>query len=71
MFHTSTNASKVAFHFLVEFINKWNFDFIDCQVTTNHMMSLGGRNISRNEFLELLDNAIINKSLTGNWGLLI
>lgn len=36
MFHTITDASKVALHFLCGIMQSWNFDFIDCQLPTLH-----------------------------------
>lgn len=51
MFSKVSNASKLAFVHLV----KSNFyDLIDCQLHTAHLESLGGRNISRQEFLKLI-----------------
>ncbi|MCF8296799.1 MAG: leucyl/phenylalanyl-tRNA--protein transferase [Saprospiraceae bacterium] len=67
MFHILTDASKVAFYFLVEKIKEWNFDLIDCQVKTNHLISLGAEEISREKYLELLSVSIKNKSKVGKW----
>jgi len=54
MFHTMTDASKVAFYYLVEQLQKWQFEFIDAQQPTNHLKSLGGEEINREKFTELL-----------------
>jgi leucyl/phenylalanyl-tRNA---protein transferase len=51
MFAKVTDASKVAFVVLIERLCEWGFDFIDCQVPTPHLKSLGAKEISRNEFL--------------------
>ena len=54
MFAKESNASKYGFiQFVKEFKNKGG-KLIDCQVYTNHLSSLGARNISRDEFLEFL-----------------
>jgi leucyl/phenylalanyl-tRNA--protein transferase len=58
MFSIRSNASKVAFVTLVERLKKINFSFIDCQVTTEHLKSLGAREISRKKFLQMLKKAL-------------
>lgn len=70
MFHTMTDASKVALFFLVEKLKKWNFDFIDAQMKTSHLISLGAKEISRKEYLELLKNSLKSKTKKGKWELL-
>lgn len=55
MFHTMTDASKVAFVSLVERLESWDYQLIDCQVHTNHLESLGAQEIDRTYFVELLD----------------
>lgn len=54
MFAKVSDASKVAFAVLVEKLREWKYDFIDCQVPTNHLKSLGAIEISRESFLERL-----------------
>ena len=51
MFYTVSNASKIAFIYLVE-QNKYRL--IDCQIYTKHLESLGAENIPRSEFIRLL-----------------
>lgn len=68
MFAKRTDASKVAFVELVHSLVQWDFDLIDCQVTTEHLMSLGAKNIPRSEFLEMLGHALRRHSRTGIWG---
>lgn len=67
MFHLMTDASKVAFYFLVEKMKKWNFTLIDCQVKTKHLISLGAEEISREQYLKLLNDSLKNKSRIGKW----
>lgn len=55
MFHTMTDASKTAFAVLVQHLNEWNFELIDCQVYTQHLTSLGAELIDRTAFMRLLD----------------
>lgn len=54
MFSHQTDASKIAFAHLARFLEQHNFYVIDCQMTTNHLMSLGGREIPREEFVKML-----------------
>ncbi len=67
MFHTETDASKVAFFHLARKCAEIGFDFIDSQVPTDHMKSLGGREISRKEFLLMLEVSLEKESLRGRW----
>ncbi len=55
MFHYQTDASKVAFVTMVQWLKTWGYQLIDCQVHTDHLVSLGAENISRQRFLSLLD----------------
>ena len=58
MFAIKSNASKVAFVTLVEKLKKLNFSFIDCQVTTEHLKSLGAKEVDRKKFLQMLKQAV-------------
>ncbi|MFI3221184.1 MAG: leucyl/phenylalanyl-tRNA--protein transferase [Methylococcales bacterium] len=55
MFHTKTDASKVAFVSLVEQLQAWHYQLIDCQIHTNHLASLGAEEIDRRAFIRLLN----------------
>ena len=68
MFHTVTDASKVAFYHLHQFLQKHGFKLIDCQQETSHLMSLGAYAIPRSEFLEELKVLTAEATLVGNWG---
>jgi leucyl/phenylalanyl-tRNA--protein transferase len=67
MFHHVTNASKVALYHLVEKLNSWDFEIIDAQVYTNHLESLGGEMIPRNQYLQILEKALIVEDFVGSW----
>ena len=54
MFHKENNASKVAFFNLVELAKQLEFNFIDCQVETSHLVGLGATLIPRTSYLDLL-----------------
>lgn len=55
MFTKVSNASKAGFIWFIEKY-KTKFQLIDCQVYTEHLESLGAREISKLEFLDYLEN---------------
>ena len=54
MFSKESDASKVAFNFLVEKLKAKNYQLIDCQMHTPHLERLGAIEIPRNDFLKYL-----------------
>ena len=56
MFSKVSNASKVGFLALVNYLKENNYRLLDCQVYNEHLESLGCREISRNDFIEILTN---------------
>lgn len=56
MFHRKTDASKVAFAGMVRQLSAWGYQLIDCQVKTEHLLSLGAEEISREDFQQHLQN---------------
>ena len=67
MFTHISNASKVAFVALVEHLRALEFDLIDCQITTAHLIRFGAREISRARFLDELKKALKSPTLKGKW----
>lgn len=67
MFHTMTDASKVAFVRLVEFCREHDFVFIDAQQETPHLASLGARPIPRKEYLAIVRSQDWMATLKGEW----
>lgn len=67
MFHTVTDASKVALYHLVNKLTEWAFDMIDVQQETEHLKSLGAIPIERKDFLPLLNKSMQRKSIVGKW----
>ncbi len=51
MFSYKSDASKSAFATLVDHLKLWGYDFIDCQVPTQHLQSLGAKEVAREYFL--------------------
>jgi len=54
MFSLRPDASKVALVGLTRSLEKAGFELIDCQQTTEHLLSLGACEISRDDFLQRL-----------------
>lgn len=64
MFHYKTNTSKLALYALAEHMKKHHLAFIDCQLPTEHLASLGASNVSRDQFIARLQHC--NQTLDGN-----
>ena len=69
MYSHAADASKIALVALTEFAIKNNIDFIDCQLPTEHLSNMGAINISRKEYLLLLEKALYQDDRTENWSL--
>ena len=67
MFAKVSDASKVAFANLVERLKKEGFKVIDCQISSPHLESLGARTISRESFLQDMNNLIYKDCSIGHW----
>ncbi|WP_375451048.1 leucyl/phenylalanyl-tRNA--protein transferase [uncultured Devosia sp.] len=64
MFHRATNASKIALVHLVDRLNAGSFTLLDTQFVTDHLASLGGIEIPRADYEELLATALERQ---GDW----
>jgi leucyl/phenylalanyl-tRNA--protein transferase len=60
MFSKMSDASKVAFYNLLQYLKDRDFDFIDAQVFTEHLATLGAKEIDRDEFLARLEKSVNN-----------
>ncbi len=67
MFHLRADASKVALATLVEKLKSWDFHFIDSQMTTEHMLRLGAKELPRRMFLKRLQLALGYPTKRGRW----
>ena len=67
MFTRISNASNVAFVFLAEYLKKLSFDMIDCQISTEHLINFGAREIPRNDFLKQLEKSLEAPTKKGHW----
>ena len=55
MFSKVSNASKVGFVWLVNYLKANNYLLLDCQVYNDHLHLLGGVEISRANFMKILE----------------
>ncbi|MEJ2308718.1 MAG: leucyl/phenylalanyl-tRNA--protein transferase [Gammaproteobacteria bacterium] len=58
MFSRATDTSKIALVKLVDKLTDAGFAFIDCQVVTGHLLSLGAETVDREAFLRLNRQAV-------------
>jgi len=63
MFAVKTDASKVAFVYMVKSLLEWDFELVDCQNTTEHLKRFGAREIARREFLMRLGGALEGENI--------
>ena len=67
MFSTVNDSSKAALVALVEFSKQVGIKIIDCQMTTQHLLSLGAREIDRKSFLRKLNQYLKKPDIQGSW----
>lgn len=67
MFYRERDASKVALFTLLENMKDWGFVFVDGQIPTDHMTSLGSQIVSQELFMEQLDQALLFPDKLGKW----
>jgi len=67
MFTRVSNASNVVLVKLVEHLNALSFDMIDCQLTTEHLLRFGAREIPRVSFLKQLEESLKAPTKKGKW----
>jgi leucyl/phenylalanyl-tRNA--protein transferase len=69
MFADRTDASKVAFARAVEWLRDRGVRLVDCQVRTEHLVSLGAHEIPRAEFLARVAAALERPLRRGRWAI--
>jgi len=67
MFAVKSNASKVAFVKLVEFLRRHAFSMIDCQITTDHLARFGAKEVPQHHFMNQLERALREPTIRGKW----
>lgn len=73
MFSRASNASKVALAWLVARLKVGNFRLLDCQFITDHLASMGAIEITREEYLKRLKEAVsryFTDKKSGDWSAL-
>ena len=67
MFSLVPDASKIAFKALSDVLGRRGYDFIDCQMPTNHMIGLGAQVVKRDLFLDALEVTLEKVGDEGSW----
>ncbi len=67
MFAEVSDASKSAYAMLIQHLKIWGYDFIDCQVPTEHLKSLGAKEVTREYYLKRLEKVRFEE-LEHFWG---
>ena len=69
MFSARVNGSKIAMAWLCCQLEDWGFDFLDCQMPTDHLMRLGAETMPRKRFLMALAASQRASTHPGPWSL--
>ncbi len=67
MFSLRSDASKAALVQLVQWLQSWDYELIDCQVRTEHLKRFGAREIPRDIFLTLVRQGVARKPNPAAW----
>jgi leucyl/phenylalanyl-tRNA--protein transferase len=67
MFSRETDSSKAALVALAKQLLLWEFDLIDCQMKTGHLLQFGAREIPGTRFQELLAQSMNRPTRRGRW----
>ncbi|OGG95508.1 MAG: leucyl/phenylalanyl-tRNA--protein transferase [Candidatus Lambdaproteobacteria bacterium RIFOXYD12_FULL_49_8] len=67
MFSLKPDSSKMALVTLSRHLQTWGYQFIDCQVPTPHLISMGAKEVARVEFLAQLEEALKFPTQLGSW----
>lgn len=62
MFHKVPNASKVAFHYLIENLRVRKFKLLDTQFINDNVKRFGAIEISKRQFMKILKDSISTKN---------
>lgn len=68
MFSREADTSKIALVALAYHAQHWGFSLIDCQIENPHLMSMGAENISRQDYMTIL-NAHLQHQPPSRWQL--
>jgi leucyl/phenylalanyl-tRNA--protein transferase len=62
MFHTVTDASKIALVFLMDWVHLQEIKLVDCQFITDHLKQFGAKEITQKKYLVYLKQFIYLES---------
>jgi leucyl/phenylalanyl-tRNA--protein transferase len=62
MFYTQPNASKVAFHYLIQTLRQQGFELLDTQFINDNVKRFGAIEIPKSNYLNLLRKATEKKA---------
>lgn len=62
MFHKVPNASKVAFHYLLENLKQRKFKLLDTQFINDNVKRFGAIEIPKPQFMKILTDSISTKN---------
>jgi leucyl/phenylalanyl-tRNA--protein transferase len=69
MFARRSDASKVAFVWLIRQLQEWGFSLIDCQIRTDHLSRFGAIELPRTQYIDQLRVLIHQRVQPGRWSL--
>ena len=67
MFSRADDGSKIAMYWLCRQLREWDFELMDCQISSPHLATLGAVELPREEFLGRLRGAVAQPGPTGRW----
>lgn len=67
MFSTQTHGSKIALLALCSALSAWGFPLLDAQVASDHLFTLGAREMPRGEFCEQVAALAVGSGRIGSW----
>jgi len=67
MFSRASNGSKIALAHLCAQLHDWDFKLIDCQMRTEHLISLGAAEVPRADFIRRLEQLRDLPGRPGRW----
>jgi leucyl/phenylalanyl-tRNA--protein transferase len=67
MFSRVTDASKVALVHLVRQFEHWDVPLIDCQMSSEHLASLGARDVPRADFIREVRRLVREPAVPAPW----
>ena len=67
MFSGIDDGSKMALYYLCRQLRAWDFELMDCQISSPHLATLGATELPREQFLALLRGAVAQPAPSGRW----